>query len=390
MCGQDRLIDLTGPSTPGKWKRKTRSTPVADTIDLSGSPDLEAEGSKSSGKRKRCWATDRAKQAEAKQQQVKAQRAEASALKAEAKAAKKAAKQKRVDQYGKLVRYASKPSEKTKERMARAMPNSGHRLFLLDRHMVSPVTGKNGPAEQFSVLGATANVYDVTVGRHPDCTCPDFQKGNICKHYLFVMLRVLRLDHADPLVWQRALLKTETKQVLGGTRSTRADAEVLADQSVLSHYRRLRGKDTASTSASADGPAGLASKQRPVEGECAICYDSLKADAQSPEDKITFCQECGNNVHVECFKRWTASKKSTGQSVTCVYCRCPWVSDTGIKAAGDGNEEYVNLRGVSQQHQQADTSLESLYGDTAVWIQANNGRMGRRQAASLWRLSQAS
>ncbi|KAL3139925.1 hypothetical protein ABBQ38_004215 [Trebouxia sp. C0009 RCD-2024] len=432
MCGQDCLIDLTGPSTPGKWKRKTRSTTVADTIDLSGSPntvahvvdlgrrqqadgagpstterpakmvgmveaespnaaaDSETEESKSSGKRKRCWATDRAKQAEAKKQQLKAQRAEASALKAEAKAAKKAAEQKRVDPFGKIVRYASKPSEKTKERMARAMPNSGHRLFLLDRHMVSPVTGENGPAEKFSVLGATANVYEVTVGRHPDCSCPDFQKGNICKHYLFVMLRVLRLDHADPLVWQRALMKKEAQQVLGGTRSTRADADVLADQSVISHYRRLTGKDTASTSSSAAGPAGLASKQRPIEGECAICYDSLKADAPGLEDKITFCQECGNNVHVECFKRWTASKKSTGQSVTCVYCRCPWVAETGAKAAGDGNEEYVNLRGVSQQHQQADTSLESLYGDTAVWIQANNGRMGRRQAASLWRLSQAS
>lgn len=165
MCGQDCLIDLTGPSTPGKWKRKTRSTTVADTIDLSGSPntvahvvdlgrrqqadgagpstterpakmvgmveaespnaaaDSETEESKSSGKRKRCWATDRAKQAEAKKQQLKAQRAEASALKAEAKAAKKAAEQKRVDPFGKIVRYASKPSEKTKERMARAMPS---------------------------------------------------------------------------------------------------------------------------------------------------------------------------------------------------------------------------------------------------------------------------
>ena len=68
----------------------------------------------------------------------------------------------------------------------------------------------------------------------------------------------------------------QTEQVLGGTRSTRADAEVLADQSVISHYRRLTGKDTASTSSSAEGPAGLASKQRPIEGECAICYDSLK------------------------------------------------------------------------------------------------------------------
>ena len=55
-----------------------------------------------------------------------------------------------------------------------------------------------------------------------------------------------------------------------------------------------------------------------------------QADGQGPDDKITFCQECGNNVHVECFKRWTASKKSSGQSVTCVYCRCPWASETGV------------------------------------------------------------
>lgn len=71
----------------------------------------------------------------------------------------------------------------------------------------------------------------------------------------------------------------QTEQVLGGTRSTRADAEVLADQSVISHYRRLTGKDTASTALPAEGPAGLASKQRPIEGECAICYDSLKVSS---------------------------------------------------------------------------------------------------------------
>ena len=63
---------------------------------------------------------------------------------------------------------------------------------------------------------------------------------------------------------------------------------------------------------------------------------------------------------------------------------------SGTTAAGGSTEEYVNLRDVSHQHRGADTSLESLYGDTAVWIQANNGRVGRRQAAGLWRLSQAS
>ena len=27
-------------------------------------------------------------------------------------------------------------------------------------------------------------VYQVCVGRFPRCSCPDFAKGNICKHYL--------------------------------------------------------------------------------------------------------------------------------------------------------------------------------------------------------------
>lgn len=58
-------------------------------------------------------------------------------------------------------------------------------------------------------------------------------------------------------------------------------------------------------------------------------------------------------------------------------------------AATAAKEEYVNLRDVSQAHQEADTSLETLYGDTAVWIHANNGRMGRRQAANLYRLNTA-
>ena len=58
-----------------------------------------------------------------------------------------------------------------------------------------------------------AAVYIVTVGKYPACTCPDFHsKGNLCKHYLFIMLRVLRLDQSDPLVWQKALLKTEVQR----------------------------------------------------------------------------------------------------------------------------------------------------------------------------------
>ena len=168
MCGHNSPIDLTGceevPSSLGNWKRKRRcNTTKTDAIDLSSPASTGADAvdfsrpqqadeagpsnfeqpaniaeaavqqaaaeadeeavSKSTGKRKRSWAADRAKQAEAKKQLPKAQKSEAKALKEEAMAAKKATEEKRVDQYGKTVRYASKPAEKTKERMARAMPS---------------------------------------------------------------------------------------------------------------------------------------------------------------------------------------------------------------------------------------------------------------------------
>ena len=167
MCGDNSPIDLTagdaGPSNLGNWRRKRRCNHTADTVDLSSPastgtnaadlsrpkqadeagpsyyeqpaniPEVEVqhaaaepegeELSTSRGKRKRSWAADRAKQAEVKKQLLKAQKAEAKVLRDEAKAAKKATEQKRVDQFGKTVRYSSKPSEKTKERMARAMPS---------------------------------------------------------------------------------------------------------------------------------------------------------------------------------------------------------------------------------------------------------------------------
>lgn len=65
-------------------------------------------------------------------------------------------------------------------------------------------------------------------------------------------------------------------------------------------------------------------------------YVDVQADGPAPEDKVTFCHECGNNVHVECFKRWSASKKGSGEPVTCVYCRCPWVVASGIAVPTSG------------------------------------------------------
>ena len=146
--------------------------------------------------------------------------------------------------------------------LQRAMPGlRGHRLFLLDRRVVRPVGAREGAEESFAVMGAIGNgeagmaawvcaasssvhalcacetlhcpqhpaqrsvclpvahgaalcaVYDVAIGCHPACTCPDCGKGNICKHILFVLLRVLHLPTTEPLVWQKALLPSEVDEV---------------------------------------------------------------------------------------------------------------------------------------------------------------------------------
>ena len=98
-----------------------------------------------------------------------------------------------------LSRFRAQPSKDIVARIERAL---SQRLFLVGRQ-VSP------QLQSFAVLGSTGNVYDVVISQTPSCTCPDHAKGNLCKHILFVFLRVLRLSRDNPLVWQTALLASE-------------------------------------------------------------------------------------------------------------------------------------------------------------------------------------
>eukprot|EP00438_Fugacium_kawagutii_P006214 Skav219202 [mRNA] locus=scaffold537:50062:53657:+ [translate_table: standard] len=61
------------------------------------------------------------------------------------------------------------------------------------------------PAED--VLGSTGNVYQVELHSSGNaCSCLDFAKGGgVCKHILFLMLRVLKLPRDDHRVYQTGL-----------------------------------------------------------------------------------------------------------------------------------------------------------------------------------------
>ncbi|GJP43712.1 hypothetical protein CLOM_g3144, partial [Closterium sp. NIES-68] len=270
----------------------------------------------------------------------------------------------------------------------------------------------------FHVLGATGNVYTVTISQQPSCTCPDSGNGNLCKHILFVLLRVLRVDQDDPRVWQRSLLSTELNELLDRIddleRSTAAAAsvvdedgeDVLASRSVREQFARVAGgalssdgsgPNSAAGSQDAVGESDQKPKQRPIEGDCPICYEPLRGAAAGgrggkPAEAVVFCQRCGNNVHSDCFSRWKAAKR--GGLVTCVWCRAPWEDESTRNTARrshvvdydsdddeeeEGPQEYVNLSQYSDAHRHADTSLDSLYPDTHMFFGG-----GRRRGRSWW------
>lgn len=60
------------------------------------------------------------------------------------------------------------------------------RMFLIDREKK---TNKDEygtyPEEVFDMAGTTGNVYQVTIGKVPKCTCPD-ARSNQCKHIIYV------------------------------------------------------------------------------------------------------------------------------------------------------------------------------------------------------------
>jgi len=56
--------------------------------------------------------------------------------------------------------------------------------------------------------------YDVTISKIPTCDCPDHAKGNLCKHLLFALIKVVGLPTASPLVYQSAYITQELDTII--------------------------------------------------------------------------------------------------------------------------------------------------------------------------------
>ncbi|KAK0225282.1 hypothetical protein IW262DRAFT_1354538 [Armillaria fumosa] len=213
------------------------------------------------------------------------------------------------------------------------------RFFMIDRER-----DEDELKETFKVLGSTGNVYTVVIDHIPRCDCPDALKGNHCKHIIFVFIKVLQVPHESSHWYQKALLTTELQDVFAHAPNA------VVNERLRQAHLQATGK------ASASGSNKANNKRVPTdEDDCPICYDKMHTE---PENRLTWCEVCGNAVHGVCFAQWQATARKSGKNVTCVWCRAEWVLPDAGKGKGKaiGEEGYVNLAAVAGVSPQRDTS----------------------------------
>ncbi|KAM0968529.1 hypothetical protein ACFX13_017170 [Malus domestica] len=196
----------------------------------------------------------------------------------------------------------------------------------------------------FSVLGATGNVYTVSLSATPSCTCPD--RTTPCKHILFVFLRVLGLPLDDACLRRKTLRSCQVSRLLGLPMLP----ESLAAVSLRERFHQLFFQESSSTT-------------RPrhdleiEEGRsCPICLEEMAGR----EERVVACGACRNPIHEECLMKW---KRSSGRrSANCVICRARWKDINRIME----QDKYLNLAAYyATNHDQddIDNADEGLYGN---------------------------
>jgi len=252
------------------------------------------------------------------------------AKKHKSSAEKHKAKEKEPEPEKRLSHWKSSASQATRERIERA---KSQKMFLISRKAVEP----GNLQREFVVMGTIGNVYNVTIGNIPRCTCPDYKNGNSCKHILFVFLKVLRLPSNSNLIYQKALLNSELISIYEHSPKD-PTISVMASLDARQKYAQLSGEKLIDV----DKKDKVAQKKQVNGEDCPICYEPMHA-----HEPLVYCKSsCGNVLHKNCFELWSTQLQHMRKVVTCVYCRADWMSTPQSEAGTSSSqikEGYLNL-----------------------------------------------
>lgn len=204
------------------------------------------------------------------------------------------------------------------------MPIDQHRLdralsqplYLLDALNENENENEN---LMFTVFGTTKSVYKVKFSSDKvhkctcTCTCKDFLfrgKRFFCKHGLFVLCKVLKIDHFDSIL-ENTQLSLEDFNLL-----KHKFYHVSVTVSVEEEFFDNDDDDD-------DDP-------------CAICYDTFSDN----DNQLTCrCKRCKKKVHHDCMEKWISMANRQNNIPSCVYCRTPWIQE---KSQCNSIQDFLN------------------------------------------------
>ncbi|EEF45849.1 mitogen-activated protein kinase kinase kinase 1 [Ricinus communis] len=221
-----------------------------------------------------------------------------------------------------------------------ASSSSHHRLYLRTRR-TQPVADRifralrhhlkllHRSESNFFILGATGNVYTVTLTTNPACTCPD--RTTPCKHILFVLIRVLGVSLNDTCLRRRTLRPCRVSHLL----STPTSGEALASEGVRQRFHELFFQVKKDSLLRPNNNNNNNNNMKIEDGTtCPICLDEIEKDGVDQRGAVA-CGTCKNVIHEECLKMWRKSRGRRGGN--CVICRARW------RDHRNDQERYLNL-----------------------------------------------
>jgi hypothetical protein len=192
-----------------------------------------------------------------------------------------------------LKRYRSFAPAAVQQRISRAKTQ---RMYLIKRGDIQHgQEGATCSSCQFVVLGSTGNVYTVAIQNVPNCTCPDHARGNLCKHILFVLLKVMSIDSQSPLIFQAAWLESELRDMFAQFEarlrhlSGASASAIMANATVRKAFAKMeQGHDLEEIVKDTK-----VARKAVEEDDCPICFDAM-----SSSEATTFCRaRCGKCDH---------------------------------------------------------------------------------------------
>eukprot|EP01041_Mallomonas_annulata_P011048 gene11048-23099_t len=160
----------------------------------------------------------------------------------------------------------------------------------------------------FNIRNENGDIFRITIGNPHTCSCGI----ELCVHFLFIMLKVLRIPEDNPMCWQSCFTDSEINNILNGNieREKKRPSRVIIKKEVI--------EKPTTTIDESNVPRQPIDDQS--ENICPICQDDMiKGQA------LTWCRKsCGNNIHAKCMKMFAQFKISNNHTVSCPLCREEW------------------------------------------------------------------